>query len=46
MATSFDAESPTIADIEGEVLDGGKILPGFSVPAIEIFAELDRQSGQ
>jgi len=27
----------------GDILDGGLVLPGFSVPVRELFAELDRQ---
>lgn len=31
---------------ESETLDGGEVLPGFSLALRELFAELDRQAGQ
>jgi Uma2 family endonuclease len=34
-------ESTTLA--ESDTLDGGAVLPGFSLPLRELFAELDRQ---
>jgi len=30
---------------ESATLDGGEVLPGFSLPLRELFAELDRHGG-
>jgi hypothetical protein len=30
---------------QDETLDGGSVLPGFSLPLRELFAELDRHAG-
>jgi Uma2 family endonuclease len=30
---------------QADTLDGGEVLPGFSLPLRELFAELDRRAG-
>ena len=40
--TTYTAVDQLRVLTEGDVLDGGAVLPGFAVPVRDVFAELDR----
>jgi len=44
VAVYTTADQPTILS-ETDTLDGGNVLPGFSLPLRDLFAELDRHRG-
>ena len=39
----FTAPDQSTVLAEAQTLDGGTVLPGFTLPLRELFAELDRQ---
>jgi Uma2 family endonuclease len=39
----FTAPDQSIVLHEAELLEGGTVLPGFTLPLVELFGELDRQ---
>lgn len=45
VTVSTGPEESTILG-KNDILEGGSLLPGFLVPVLDIFAELDRQRGQ
>jgi len=44
-ATVFTSPTDSAEYREQDVLDGGSVLPGFSFPLADLFAELDRRGG-
>jgi Uma2 family endonuclease len=44
VVTVFIAPDQSTVLVEDQMLDGGDVLPGFTLPLRELFAELDRQA--
>ena len=43
-ATVYDADDAGTLLAPTDSLDGGKVLPGFTLPLAELFGELDREA--